>query len=324
MLRIGILGASQIAPYGMIEPVALRDDCEIVAVACRNLTRGKQFAQQHNIPFVETDYHALINRDDIDLIYNTLPPSRHADLSIAALEAGKPVLCEKPFAMNSIEAQKMSDAAIRTNIPLIEAFHYRFHPAFKRLLDIIQTGEIGKIIEMNAIFVAPVPFKEGEVRHTLSIGGGSLMDMGCYPVHWSRMVMGEEPIVISAKCITHQENVDTTTTAKLAFSDGRFSFIECSMDANKEFQAEFTILGAQGEIHFQNPLAPHNGHSITVKSHNTERKEVIDGKSTYDLQLAHIIDVIKNNATPIGGYDDAVSNMSVIDKIYIKAGLTPR
>jgi predicted dehydrogenase len=324
MLKIGILGASQIAPYGIIEPVSLRDDCEITVVGCRDLARGKLFAKQHNIADVETDYHALVQRDDIDLVYNALPPSRHADLSIAALEAGKPVLCEKPFAMNASEAIKMADAAIRTGLPLVEAFHYRFHPAFQRALEIIQAGEIGDITKMHAIFVAPVPYREGEVRHTLAIGGGSLMDMGCYPIHWSRMIMGEEPTVSEAKCITHQLNVDTTTTATLMFSHGRTSHIECSMDASREFQAELTVYGTKGELHFHNPLSPHNGHLITIKSGGSERTETVDGQSTYELQLAHMIDVITKKTTPMCGGNDAIANMKTIDAIYIAAGLTTR
>ena len=108
MIRIGILGAAKIAPKAIIDPASSRDDCMIHAVAARDVEKARAYAQEHGIEHVETDYEALVRRDDLDLIYNALPPHRHAELSIAALEAGKAVLCEKPFAMNSAEAARMA------------------------------------------------------------------------------------------------------------------------------------------------------------------------------------------------------------------------
>lgn len=324
MIKIGILGAAQAAPSAIIEPVSLRDDCEISVVACRDRARGESFAEQHNIPDVETDYRKMVNRNDVDLVYNALPPSRHADLSIAALESGKAVLCEKPFAMNAMEARQMVAAAKETGLPLIEAFHYRFHPAFKRILEILQSGELGKVVRMEAVFVAPVPFREGEVRHTLSIGGGSLMDMGCYPVHWSRMVMGSEPKVIKSDCFTDQPNIDVTTKADLAFKNGATAVIECSMDTNRPFQSELKIWCKKGRLHFDNPLLPHSGHLITIERDGVIKTEVLDGRKTYDYQLEHMLGIMKGGVELITGGNDAISNMEVIDNIYKHAGLPVR
>lgn len=114
MIRMGILGAAKIAPKAVIDPVSRRDDCEIVCVAARDGAKARAYADEHSIPEIAESYEALIARPDIDLIYNALPPNRHADLSIAALEAGKAVLCEKPFAMNAAEARAMVDASART------------------------------------------------------------------------------------------------------------------------------------------------------------------------------------------------------------------
>jgi predicted dehydrogenase len=324
MIKIGVLGAAQVAPYGIITPVSLREDCEINVIACRDIGRGKAFASLYNIPNLETSYKALIQRDDVDLVYNALPPHRHADLSIAAVEAGKTVLCEKPFAMNAKEAQRMLDASIRTGIPIIEAFHYQYHPAFSRLLEILRSGEIGEIRGTNAIFVAPVPYREGEVRHTLEIGGGTLMDMGCYPIHWSRMIMGKEPMVKSADAWCERSNVDTTTKAELLFDDDVLSTIECSMDSQKPFQAELSVFGTKGRIHFENPLAPQNGHLLTIEKEGMVRTEKVAGGTTYDLQLAYTIDVMKGEAAIVRNSRDSVANMTIIDEIYRKASLPLR
>ena len=226
--------------------------------------------------------------------------------------------------MNASEAQQMSEASNQTGLPIIEAFHYRFHPAFFRMLEILKADAIGDIQYMQAVFVAPVPYRSGEVRHTLAIGGGSLMDMGCYPVHWSRMVMGGEPDVSRAECFADQPGIDITTKAELIFKNGAIAAIECSMDGKRPFQAELTIWGEKGKLHFDNPLSPHSGHLITVESEDYNEAEIVDGRRTYDYQLEHILNVMRGIVEPIGGGNDSISNMRVIDKIYKHAGLPVR
>ena len=132
MIRIGLLGASRVSRYAVIEPAAHIDGIEVHTVAARDAARAAAFAEELAIPHVAADYEALIASDAVDLVYNGLPPSSHARWTIAALEAGKHVLCEKPFAMNATEAQAMVDAAGRTGKILVEAYHYRFHPLFAR------------------------------------------------------------------------------------------------------------------------------------------------------------------------------------------------
>ncbi len=173
MVRIGILGAARIAPAAVISPAARRKDCQIVAIAARDRGRATAFATAHAIPAVHDSYEDLIADPAIDLVYNALPPNRHADLTIAALEAGKHVLCEKPFAMNAREARQMVDAATRSGRHLIEAFHYRFHPAFVDALDKIRTGTIGAIKDIDAEFSAEIAYRRDELRHRPDLGGGA-------------------------------------------------------------------------------------------------------------------------------------------------------
>ena len=325
MIRVGILGAAQIAPDAMIAPAAKRDDCVVTAVGCRDKARGAAFASRHGIPAVETDYEALVQRDDVDLVYNALPPSRHADLSIAALRAGKAVLCEKPFAMNSDEAAEMIRVAKDTGGLLIEAFHYRFHPVIDRVLSELSSGRIGAITDISATFLAPVPFRPGEVRHTLGIGGGSLMDMGCYPIHWARTVMGQEPEVTAASCLESQPGVDLETTATLAFENGVTAQVTCGMDDRKPFTATLIVKGSEGQIVVDNPLTPHAGHQITITTGDRVEKVHCDlDRTTYDYQLEAVIAAMHGGPVPPVGGVDAVANMRVIDAIYRKAGLQPR
>ncbi len=324
MTRIGILGAARIAPVAIIEPASRRSDCMIAAVAARDGAKARAYADEHGIPDVADSYEALLQRDDIDLIYNALPPHRHRDLTLAALKAGKPVLCEKPFAMNAAEAQAMVDAARAANIPLVEAFHYRFHPAFLRVLGLVRSGELGTLQAIEADFSVTIPYREGELRHTLGVGGGALMDLGCYPVHWLRTLTGEEPVIASAECSCERPGVDMTTHARLDFPGGVTGTISCNMAPGIERRIFLKAHCSDGSVTFINPVAPHKGHDIEISRHGETHHEQIEGDTTYDYQLGHMIDVMSGASKPLTGGSDAVANMAAIDAIYRAGGLQAR
>jgi predicted dehydrogenase len=325
MIRIGILGAAKIAPKAIIEPARRRTDCRVVAVAARDAGRAKAYAEEHSIQHVADSYDALIARDDIDLIYNALPPNRHADLTIAALKAGKAVLCEKPFAMNADEAAAMHRVAQETGRPLVEAFHYRFHPAFIHALGQVHSGHIGKILSMEADFSVAIPYRPGELRHTRETGGGALMDLGCYCIHMVRTMAGTEPSVASAECHCERPGVDISTHARLVFPGDVTASVMTSMSETVTRRIQLHVEGTKGSLTFNNPVHPHRGHTIVIQQHHgTPVTETIPGEATYDHQLAHMMDVLAGRAEPLTGGEDAVANMRVIDAIYRSAGLAPR
>ncbi|MBD3770338.1 MAG: Gfo/Idh/MocA family oxidoreductase [Rhodobacterales bacterium] len=325
MIRIGILGAANIAPKAIIEPARRRTDCRVVAVAARDAGRAEAYAAEHEIQYVAESYEALIARDDVDLVYNALPPNRHADLTIAALKAGKAVLCEKPFAMNAVEAVAMQQAALETGRPLVEAFHYRFHPAFIHVLGHIRSGHIGKILSMEADFSVAIPYRPGELRHTLETGGGALMDLGTYCVHMVRTLAGTEPSVASAECHCERPEVDISTHARLVFPGDVTASIMTSMSETVTRRIQLHVEGTKGSLSFNNPVHPHREHTIIFQQRGQpDRTETIPGETTYDHQLAHMVDVLAGRAKPLTGGEDAVANMRVIDAIYRSAGLKPR
>jgi predicted dehydrogenase len=164
MISIGILGAAKIAPRALIDPVRERTDAKVTCVAARDPERARHYANEHGIDDVAADYAALVARDDIDLVYVALPASHHAEWSIKALEAGKAVLCEKPFAMNAAEARAMVAAGEAAGKALIEAFHYRYHPVITETVRLIGEGAIGKVVEAEADFSVPIPFQPTELR----------------------------------------------------------------------------------------------------------------------------------------------------------------
>lgn len=324
MLRIGVLGAARIAPPAIIAPAMKRDDCEIVAVAARDAERATAFAAQHGIAKGLAAYEDLISDPGIDLVYNALPPNRHADLTIAALKAGKHVLCEKPFAMNAGEARRMVDAAARTGRYLIEAFHYRFHPAFIDVLDKVRTRTIGLIKHIDAEFSVAIPYSPEELRHRPDLGGGALMDLGCYPCHWARTLIGETPKVVKAEAEEGIGGIDVVMMADLVFPDGATARVRTSMAPGVTRRATLHVTGEDGDLNFINPLAPHLGHEIALHQNGKSHRYSVDGLTTYDHQLAHVIDVLAGRTAPLTGSADAVANMTLIDAIYDAAGMLPR
>src|SRR5688572_7443520 len=229
MIRIGILGAARIAPRGIVTPANALLGAEVVAIAARNLERAQDFAAQHSIPMAFGSYEELVARDDIDLVYVALPPSAHLEWCTAALANGKHVLVEKPFASNARDAEQMVAAARAANRHLIEGFHYRFHPLFARALDAVGSGKIGRVRRIEAVFNANLPDTPGELRYIEALGGGALMDLGCYCMHWIRTVAVDEPSIVSASARCGSPGVDLDVDAELAFPSGPTATLKCSM-----------------------------------------------------------------------------------------------
>lgn len=295
---------------------------QVSSVAARDARRAAIFAEENEIPHVEADYGKLVS-SDVDLVYNGLPPSSHASWSIAALEAGKHVLCEKPFAMNAGEAQAMIEAAERTGNLLIEAYHYRFHPLFARVLEVLGSGSIGAVRELDARFNVRIAHTPGEIRYDPTLGGGAMMDLGCYCVHSLRTVMAAEPEVLAASAVRHESGVDVEMEAVLGFPGSVRAKVRSSMSEKLPgvFDAELEIKGDRGTMTVVNPVAPHLGNELIVETAEGRISEEVAGETTYVYQLMHVLGVLKGKASPLTGGRDAIANMRVIDDIYRVAGM---
>ncbi|MBV9044800.1 MAG: Gfo/Idh/MocA family oxidoreductase [Alphaproteobacteria bacterium] len=317
-LRIGILGAAKIAPAAVIKPAKDHPDFVVSAVGARDLDRAKTYAATHGIPHVVKDYEALVTSPEVDVVYNALPPSGHMRWTIAALEAGKHVLCEKPFAMNASHVRRMNDAAAKSGKTLVEAFHYRHHNVMQRAVAIVKSGELGRPVRVDAHFSVPIAYREGELRWTREHGGGALMDLGCYPTHALRSVMLREPSVVSASCELDYD-VDVTTKAELDFG-GVPATLVTSMKPER-FGATLTYQGEHGTMEIVNYLAPQMGCRFTVTIDGKTREEPTAGDPTYVAQLKELGDVLLRGKPQLITAADSLGNMSAIDAIYAKAGV---
>ena len=313
MIRIGILGAAKIAPAALIAPVRERNDAKVTCVAARDRVRARAYADEHGIADVAADYAALVARDDIDLVYVALPASGHAEWSINALEAGKAVLCEKPFAMNAAEARAMVAAGETAGRPLIEAYHYRYHPVMVETVRLVREGAIGKLIDAEGSFNVAIPFAPEELRWLPETGGGALMDLGCYPLHALRSTVGEEPRVTKASMIM-SHGVDETTEAALTFPGGVTATLSTSM-AEGGFSARLFLRGETGSIEILNYIGPQLGCRFTLTQGGKATTLPVDPRPTYAWQFDHVMDVLEGRAMPLTGGADAIASMDAIDAI---------
>jgi predicted dehydrogenase len=322
-LRIGILGAARIAPMALVRPARHVAGADVAAVAARDVARARAFAARHGIAKVHDSYDALLADPAVDAVYNPLPNGLHCEWTIRALEAGKHVLCEKPFAANAEEAQRMASAAHRTGRLLVEAFHWRYHPLAARVKELLASGAIGAPRRYEAWFAIPLALRN-DIRWRFDLAGGALMDAGCYPISMVRHMAEAEPEVVSAKCLLRSPQVDRRTEAELRLADGRTAAIGCSMWSSTLLKVVLRIRGERGELSVLNPLAPHFWHRLTVRGPDGTRSERVAGEASYTHQLRAFVDHVRNGTPVPTGADDAVANMRVIDAIYRAAGLRPR
>jgi predicted dehydrogenase len=331
MIRIGLLGAARISDKAIFQPLKQLRGFALQAVAASSAERARQYAGAHGILHVADSYQALLKRSDIDLIYNALPPSEHAYWTIQALQQGKHVLCEKPFAMDEAEAQAMVQAAKASGKVLLEAFHYRFHPLFVEVMRLVQAGTIGSIRHLRANFSVRIPYFAGSLRHEAALGGGAMMDLGCYPLHWVRTIMGSEPQVLSANCITAGATnggpqIDITTQVQLQFADGAIADIGTSMAEHLSRSPDTSLVleGSLGSIEVSGLITPQLGNSIKLITASSERQYSVPGRSTYYYQLQHVQDCLQGRTTALTGGNDAINTMRLLDQIYQQAGLLSR
>jgi predicted dehydrogenase len=312
-LRIGILGAARIAPEAIIRPAAARDDVEVVAVAARDHDRAVAFAREHAIPEVSRDYAALVARDDLDLIYIALPPHLHREWAVRAMEAGHHVLCEKPIALDATEAKAMIAASCATGRMLIEAFHYRFHPLMRRAVELARDGAIGRIVSARGWAEYPIPMREGEPRWTAGLGGGALMDLGCYPIHALRALLDGEPEVAAAQRIV-ECGVDAEIDTSLVFPGG----IPASVRASMRPPAPSTgidLVGEGGRIELRGFILAHRSGALRIVRDDSIEDVVVDPVTSYAAQLDHVVRQLRGIATAITGGADSSKNMQVIESV---------
>jgi predicted dehydrogenase len=325
-VRIGILGAANIAPTAIIKPARAVDRAVVTAVAARDRSRAEAFAGKWSIPTVHASYDELIADPDIDAIYNPLPNAVHAEWSIKALQAGKHLLCEKPFTSNAEQAREVAAVAAVSDGVLMEAFHYRYHPMMQRAIEVARSGELGELRHVESWMQVPL-FKRHDIRFDLALGGGAVMDLGCYSIHQLRSLTGAEPSVTAATAKERKGDpgVDRWMEAQLQFPDGPTGTFTVSLYGGQPLRIAFRAVGTKGELRVVNPAGPQMFHRFTIRgTDGSKRREKFPKVATYQYQLEAFCDAVLDGSPVLTNAADSIANMEVIDAVYTAAGLPLR
>lgn len=311
VIRWGILGTAHIG-HSLLRAIGDATGNCVQAVASREWTRASEWAREFGVPRVFGSYEEMLASGEIDAVYNPLPNSLHAEWTIRSLEAGLPVLCEKPFTMTANEAREVAAVAARTHLPVAEAFMYRYHPIYDRVLQSIQAGDIGNVMAIRSAFTFRLP-DHSNIRWSKALGGGSLMDIGCYCVNVSRLIAGTEPVRVAA--IERRIEVDGTMIGVLEFPNGLLSHFESSFE--QYGRSYVAIEGSEGIITIPKPWLPGSDFSeYTIKRAEHEETVRVPGADTYLLEVEDFGNACRTHASTRWPIEDAIANMTVIDSLY--------
>jgi len=327
-VRWGILSTADIGVRKVIPGIRKAARCEVVAIASRDGEQARAVADQLGIPSAHASYEALLADPGVDAVYIPLPNHMHMDWTIAALRAGKHVLCEKPLAMTADDAQRMVDVAHETGLHLMEAFMYRQHPSWVAAVDLVDSGRIGTLTAVQSWF-SYYNDDATNIRNIVEYGGGALFDIGCYTINLSRMVFGGEPSHIQASVRRDRATgVDALVSAILDFDGGIASFT-CAIRSESDQRVH--IYGTKGRISIDIPfnIPPDRPTRIRLTAGGdppvAPDTTVLEFPTTdpYTAEVERFVSaVLDGGPTPVPP-EDAVANLRVIDTIFAIAERGP-
>jgi predicted dehydrogenase len=323
MVRIGMLGTARISTNALIEAAKQVPGATVTAVAARDLPRAQAYALEHGIASAYGSYDELLADPAIDAIFNPLPNSLHGPWTLRAIAAGKHVLCEKPFASNAAEAKLVAEAAAASDLIVMEAMHYRYHPLIRRLRETVVN--LGPVRHMQC-WISFVIADPADIRYDYALGGGALMDGGCYAIDCMRMLAGE-PEVSGALADTEPDGlVDRALAVRLTFGGGATGWFESAFTRVGEFRADLHVTCDEGTVRVDNFIRLHEGQLEGAGAGgNDGAAEGETGTWTsYVWQLRAFTEAIHTGTAVDTSAENAVSTMRVIDDAYRAAGLPTR
>lgn len=320
-LAWGILGTGHIAEQ-FAAGLAVAQRSELAAVGSRKIDTARAFAQRHGSAQAHGSYESLLADKSVHAVYNSLPNSLHHEWTIKALKAGKHVLCEKPLASNLAQAQEMFDEARRAGKLLTEAFMYRSHPMTLALLRTLAEGAIGQLRMIRTAFVFSASKVAGNVRFSEELAGGSLMDVGCYCLSYSRLLAGAEPTSLSAVAHLHETRVDDYVAGVMAFPGDIVAHFCCGITVRGDNTAH--LMGTEGYIEIPVPWKPPlTSAEFTVVDAQGHRKTTRVSANThlYALEADDFAHAILNNIPPRVSESDSLGNQRCLDILRHQIGV---
>jgi len=324
-LRWGVLSTARIATGKVIPGFRRSTRNEVVAIASRDAGRARAVADRLGIPRAHGSYEALLADPDVDAVYIPLPNHLHVEWAIAALRAGKHVLCEKPMALSVADAERLAAEAEASGRLLVEAFMYRHHPAWKLVLRLVAEGRIGRLVAVDSWFSYHLA-DPADIRNVLDWGGGGLWDIGCYCVNLSRMLFGGEPGTVSASLVRDPASgVDIVATAFMAFETGLASF---TVATQLEPDQRVHLYGTEGRILVEIPFNIPPDRPTRVLLTTGRRPPEDPGTEVFEVPAADpyaceadafAAAVLDGEPSPLP-LSDAIGNVRVLQRLFAAAG----
>jgi len=309
----GIVSSAKIARSALIPAIAAASNAKLVALGTPNAERVKESAEQYGYRVLPS-YEAVLEDPEVDAIYNPLPNGMHSEWSIRALEAGKHVLCEKPFSVVPAEAEEMIAAQRRTGKRLMEAFMYRFHPQMPLAKGVLDSGRIGTLRLIRVCFTFNSAPNPENPRFQRDQGPGALLDVGCYCVNAARFFSGGAPQAVTAWASWDEGSGGDMTTAGLLEWPTHAATFDCSFESTGRSGIE--VVGSQGRIEIPRPWLPGTEPAaVRVWDKNGQEELKTEGVDQYRLMVEHFSDCLLNGTSPVRGPEDALENMRVLEAI---------
>lgn len=320
-LNWGVMGNANIARVCVIPAIQKSRNGVVRALASRTPDKAAEVVQKNHIDQLYDDYNDLIDDSAIEAIYIPLPNHLHCRWSLAALSAGKHVLCEKPLACNAGEAKEMMMAAQQADRLLMEAFMYRFHPRSREVHRLVQSGRIGPARLVRSAFCYRMAEPDYEnpdnARLRKDMGGGALLDVGCYGVSIARWLLNAEPIRVQCHADYHPGGIDVHTAGILTFEGHRFATVEASMIAG--LQQTYSVVGENGVIDLPHdafvPWEKDALYTLRENDADSAAPTVVPGADEYQLMVEHFADAVRAGGPLEFSTKDSIDNMYVLDAL---------
>jgi predicted dehydrogenase len=309
----GIISTAKIGINQVIPAIQQAENCTVKGIASRTKAKAQKAADKLGIADAHGSYEKLLEDPSIDAIYNPLPNHLHVSTTIDALKAGKHVLCEKPIALDADEAQKLIDTAKKyPSIKVMEAFMYRFHPQWIRAKSLVDDETIGKLLTIESFF-SYYNNDPNDIRNKAEMGGGGLMDIGCYCISLSRFLFGREPVDVFGRWkIDPDFNTDYLASGILDFATGTSTFTCSTQSAPNQ---RVNIMGTKGRIVIDIPFNAPTDKTTRIWLYRDGKKEEIKFPpvNQYTLQAREFSNAILNDQPVPTPLEDAINNMKIID-----------
>jgi D-xylose 1-dehydrogenase (NADP+, D-xylono-1,5-lactone-forming) len=309
-VRFGIIGVGRIAVRAFAPALRAAVGGELFAAASRDLGRARSLG-----PVRAYDrYESLLDDGEVEAVYIATHNGLHHSLTLAALERGKHVLCEKPLACNPAECAEMIAAAREHGRVLVEAFMYRHHPQIVAVREMISRGEIGRIVTVEAAFSGRFS-DESDVRFVAAWGGGALLDMGCYCVNACRLLLEGMPAAVTAHAAFHpHRGVDTSLHGVLDFGEGRFGLVSCGFDGGPRNRV--TVCGTDGALTLSRAFANNREPTTLIVEAGGQRRELaFDATDVFRLEIEDFVRAVRGVGEPLLDAEEGLRNAQVMEAL---------